>query len=232
MGYRIGICDDSKTDTEYISSLVAGWAKDRKWAVDIRTFLSGEAFLFQYQEEKDYDMLLLDVEMEHMDGVSLAKRIREENDRVQIIFITGYSDYIAEGYEVSALQYLLKPVSAEKLAVTLDRAVKKLQKNERVLLLDLSEETVRIPLCEIRYLEVYQNYVTIYAEREYRVKKPLKEFEKKLDEGFFRIGRSAIVNLAWIRRATKTQVFLADGSKLFLPRRMYDRLNRAIIDYT
>lgn len=62
---------------------------------------SAESFLFCYDEESDFDILLLDIEMDGMDGVSLAKKLRESNETVQIIFITGYSDYIAEGYEVA-----------------------------------------------------------------------------------------------------------------------------------
>ncbi len=81
---------------------------------ELLRFPSAEAFLFHYAEDKSCDILLLDVEMGAMNGVELAKRIREENDALQIVFITGYTDYIAEGYDVSALHYLVKPVSREK----------------------------------------------------------------------------------------------------------------------
>lgn len=76
----------------------------------------GESFLFRYEEKKDYDILLLDVEMKAISGMELARRIRRENDSVQIVFITGYPDYISEGYDVSALHYLMKPISAGKLS--------------------------------------------------------------------------------------------------------------------
>lgn len=65
-------------------------------------FESAQAFLFHYEEHKDYDVLLLDIEMPGMDGMSMARAIRRENEAVQIVFITGYSDYIAEGYDVAA----------------------------------------------------------------------------------------------------------------------------------
>ncbi len=90
---KIGICDDSKTDSDYISSLVKKWGKYKN--PNIVTFSSAEEFLFNYEEEKDYDILLLDIEMKGMDGVTLARKLRSENDAVQIVFITGYSDYIA-----------------------------------------------------------------------------------------------------------------------------------------
>lgn len=162
----------------------------------------------------------------------MARTIRSENETVQIIFITGYSDYIAEGYDVAALHYLLKPVNQEKLFSVLDRACEKIRQNERCLNLEIGGEMVRIPFYEIRYLDVYHNYVTIHAKGEYTVKRSLSEFEKELDQRFARVGRGMIVNLKCIRRVTKTEVHLSDGTVLPLPRGAYEPLNRAIIQYT
>ena len=130
MAIHIAICDDQRKDSEYISALVREWAEGQKIAVQLELFPSAEAFLFQYAERKDWDLLLLDIEMGNMDGVSMAKTVRRENEAVQIVFITGYSDYIAEGYEVAALHYLMKPVKPGKLFAVLDRALEKLRRNE------------------------------------------------------------------------------------------------------
>ncbi len=229
MPYKIAICDDNDADTKYLSILVENWACQHNAQVRIWTFPSAEAFLFQYTQQKDFDVLLLDIEMGKMDGVSMAKAVRKDNQSVQIVFITGYSDYIAEGYEVSALHYLLKPVQEEKLFQVLSRAAEKLRENERTLVLELPEEMVRIPFFEIRYLEVERNYVTIYGRQSYRIKKTLAEFEELLDKRFFRMGRSCIVNLSFIRKVTKTDVYLSDDTILPLPRGQYEKLNRAII---
>lgn len=229
MSLRIAICDDEAADIEYVSSLVEKWAQKQGTELHMESFLSAESFLFKYEEKKDYDILLLDIEMAEMDGVTMAKRIRQENESVQIIFITGYSDYIAEGYEVAALHYLMKPVREEKLFSVLDRAILKLQHNERMLNLDVGGEMVRIPFFEIRYLEVLKNYVTVHAKRDYTVKKTLGEFEKELDERFFKAGRSYLINLKQVRRVTKAEVYLADGTVIPLPRGQYEAINRAII---
>ena len=231
MGYKIAICDDMEEDVQYIASVVRNWGEKEKISVDLETFPSEESFLFRYAEQKDYDILLLDIEMRSMNGVELAKRIRKENDAVQIVFITGYTDYIAEGYDVSALHYLMKPLSVDKLYEVLNRAVMKIKKNERSLFLSLSGEMVRIPVYEIKYLEVQQNYVTIHAENNYTVKKTLGEFERELDERFYRMGRSFIVNLSCINRITKNNVFLSDGSVIPLPRGQYEPLNKAFIEH-
>ena len=230
MKINFAIVDDSIIDSGYVKELVIKWANDKKYQSNIDLFPSAEGFLFHYVENKEYDILLLDIEKKNMDGVSLAREIRKFNKSVQIVFITGYSDYVAEGYDVEALHYLMKPLKAEKLYDVLERAVNKMKQNEKHLVLNTFDETIRIPLHEIIYIDVDRNYVTIHSNKDYTIKKTLAEIEKELDERFFRIGRSAIINLKYICRVTKTDVYLNNGIILQLPRGIYEALNRAIIN--
>ena len=230
MTYKIAICDDSAADREHITALTRQWVERSGYLLELSQFVSAENFLFEYSGKSDYDILLLDIEMGEMDGVSLAKRLRRENETLQIVFITGYSDYISEGYEVAALHYLMKPAKEEKLLAVLDRAVERLHKAERVLTLELGGEMVRVPLRQIRYIDVRLNYATIHAKKDYTVKKPLGEIAAALDERFYRVGRSAIVNLTCVSRVTKTDIYLDDGAAVPLPRGAYEGVNRAIIN--
>lgn len=232
MAYRAAVCDDRPQDAAFVCGILEQWAAARDIPLQCSCFASADAFLFQYAEDKRFDLLLLDVEMPGTDGVTLARSVRQENEAVQIVFITGYSDYIAEGYDVAALHYLMKPVQPEKLCAVLDRAWEKHRRSERCLNLELSGELVRLPLYEVRYLDVHQNYVTVHAKQDYTVKRTLAEFEAELDEQFFRVGRGMILNLKQIRRVTKKEVLLADGTALPLPRGSYEPLNRAIIERT
>ena len=227
--YQFAVCDDRPEDSRLVARLASRWARQAGAEAEIESFPSAEAFLFRYEEKKDFDVLLLDIEMTGMDGVELARTVRRDNEAVQIVFITGYSDYIAEGYEVSALHYLMKPVNEEKFHQVLTRAVGRLARNESFLTLELPGETVRVPLPEIRYLDVQQNYVTVHAGRDYTLKRPLAEFEAALDRRFFRAGRSCIVNLTCIRRVTRTEAELTTGERIPLPRGQYEKLNQAII---
>lgn len=230
MKYKIAICDDSDTDRQYVLNMVDRWAASVGHVVHIDTFTSAENFLFRYAEESDYDILLLDIEMGAMDGVTMAKQLRKNNDTVQIVFITGYSDYISEGYEVAALHYLMKPVKGEKLCSVLDRAAEKLSKNEKVLNFEIGGEMVRVPIYQIRYADVFGNYVTIHALCDVTAKMTLGDLEKQLDERFYRVGRSTLINLTQISRVTKTEIKLSDGTAISLPRGAYDGINRAIIN--
>lgn len=232
MAYRVAICDDSAEDAAFVRKILDIWAADRQVSIRAEMYASAESFLFRYAEDKDYDILLLDIEMGVMDGVTMAKRVRKDNQAVQIVFITGYSDYIADGYDVAALHYLMKPVNKEKLLSVLDRALERRKQEERCLNLEAYGEMVRIPFYEIRYLDVHQNYVTIHGKREYSVKRSLNDLERELDERFCRVGRGQIVNLKFIRRVTKTEIHLSDDTVLPLPRGAYEPLNRAIIAHT
>lgn len=230
MRYKIAICDDCSADRQYVLNMVHAWAASAGHAVHADSFSSAESFLFHYAEESDYDILLLDIEMGAMDGVTMAKQLRRSNETIQIIFITGYSDYISEGYEVAALHYLMKPVREEKLFSVLERAAEKVSRNEKVLTFGIGGEMVRVPIYQIRYADVLGNYVTIHAQSDVTVKMTLGELEKQLDERFYRVGRSAIINLTQISRVTKAEIKLSDGTAISLPRGAYDGINRAIIN--
>ena len=230
MKYKLAVCDDSDADRQYISGLVSKWAERTGHMVDLREFSSAESLLFAYSGENDFDMLLLDIEMGGMDGVTVAKKIRSVNETIQIIFITGYSDYIAEGYDVAALHYLMKPVNGEKLFSVLNRAAEKLAKNEKVLNFELGGEMIRVPIYKIRYADVFGNYVTVHTPEKVTVRMTLGELEKELDSRFFRVSRSVIVNLTVISRVTKSEIKLNDGESIPIPRGAYESVNLAIID--
>ena len=232
MNYRTAIVDDNSTDAEYVQSILNAWAQKRQAGVQAQRFPSAESFLFHYAEDKDWDILLLDIEMGAMDGVSLAKRIRQDNEAVQIVFITGFADYISEGYEVSALHYLMKPVKQDKLFAVLDRAVAAIRKSQRVILLPLGGETLRLPVSHVQYVEAFSHAVAIVTETEtMQVKMPISEIEKLLGDGFIRSHRSYLVGLKHIARLSKTDVILDNGKTLPLSRNAAAAVHKAFISY-
>ncbi len=229
MGLHFAICDDEPAQTALLKQMVLRWAGENGRRVEADCFSSAEAFLFRYEEAPSYDFLLLDIEMGEMNGVELASGIRSRNREIQIIFITGYMEYLAAGYDVEALHYLLKPVTEEKLFSVLDRGCEKLKQREKALLLENGEEMIRLPLYEIRWAEVRRNYITIHAGEDITVKKTLSQLEAELDDSFFRAGRSYLVNLRYVRKITKTDLYLKDGTAVPLSRGLYEAANRAFI---
>lgn len=232
MAYRIAIVDDSSIDAAFVEDILNTWAQTRQVVVQPERFDSAEKFLFRYAEDKDWDVLFLDIEMGAMDGISLAKKIRQDNETVQIVFITGFAEYISEGYEVSALHYLMKPVKQEKLFAVMDRAVVAMHKAESAILLPVNGETLRLPIGAVQYVEAFAHTVSIVTSTEtIQVKMPISEMEKMLGEHFVRCHRSYLVGLKYISRISKTDVVLDTGKTLPLSRNAAPIVHKAFVSY-
>jgi len=232
MTLTISICDDEQVEIKYLTMLINKWAVANEHRVVIKTFESAEAFLFRYTEDKNTDILLLDIEMGKMNGVELAQHIRRDNESMQIVFITGFPDFMAQGYEVSALHYLMKSVREEKLFSVLDKACKSLSRAERVIILNINGEIIRISVSDILSVEAFAHAVTIETKGGlYHVKQSITEIEHQLGGGFIRCHRSYIVGLKHIKRITKAEVILDNNRALPLSRRSYDKVNQAFIQF-
>lgn len=231
MKYRIAICDDEQNQIEYITSIVTSWSAHEGHGCEIRTFASAEAFLFEYEEDKAYDILLLDVEMKNINGIELAKRIRKDNNRAEIIFITSHFEFVGEGYEVDALHYLIKPISAEKLTQVLTKAAEKLSVEPPSVVISCEGETVKLYESDILYVESFLHYIVIHTkDNEYKIKENISVFENKVSDVFYRIHRSYLVSLKYITRISRTSVNIGN-TELPLSRGKYDDINRAFIQH-
>ena len=232
MAYRVAIVDDSTTDAEFVKGILDNWADQRQASIRPEVFPSAECFLFRYAEDKDWDVLLLDIEMGAMDGVTLAKKIRQDNEAVQIVFITGFADYISDGYEVSALHYLMKRVKQDKLFAVLDRAVAAMRKTERVILLPMGGEMLRMPVGHVQYVEAFSHTIAIVTGTDaIQVKMSISEIEKMLGDGFIRCHRSYLAGLKHIARLSKTEIILDSGRVLPLSRGAAPLVHKVFISY-
>lgn len=230
MEFFIGICEDEKESLEWIKQAVLTWADKNSHRVKTAAYQSAEGFLFEYEENRVFDILLLDVEMAGMSGLDLAKHIRQRGCRAEIIFITSHFEFCGEGYEVDALHYLVKPVSIERLYTVLDRAAGKLTAEERSVIITCGKETFKLLEQDILYIEAFLHYITIYtAQQEYKIKENLSSFAERLSGIFYRAHRSYLVSLKHIVRISRTQLWLDNGAQLPLARGKYDDINQAFI---
>jgi DNA-binding LytR/AlgR family response regulator len=232
MKYTVAICDDDAAQTEYLSRLVWRWADDRNLAAPVSVYNSAEAFAFSWCQTKCFDILLLDIQMKGQNGLDLARQVRQTDKHLQIIFITAFPDYIAEGYDVDAVHYLTKPVKEPKVFETLDKAVARLTKVCRTVLLPVNGETIRLAVDDILMIESFLHDQKITAVHDvYSVRSTITELEKQLGPGFARCHRSYLVNLGHVKKITRTEVFLDNGNLVPLSRRLYDSINMAFIHY-
>lgn len=230
---NIAICDDEKIQVELLEKYVISWASKNNILVNIDTFYNAESFEFKWSMDKKYDILLLDIEMPGINGVELAKRIRIDDDILDIIFITAISDYIAEGYDVSALNYLIKPIKESKLYECLDKAMEKIPKDEKTIIINMDGENHRIIQGDILYIESVCHFLEIHTvNKQYTIRKNIGEMEKELDNNILmKCHRSYIVGLKHIRRIGKVDILLDNNQIIPVSRRLYSSINLAFIKY-
>ena len=231
---HIMICDDEPAELELLRDYVEEWAAGCGGA-DIRCFQSAARFLFDWEEKKDADLLLLDIEMPGMNGMELARHLRRQGDPVQILFVTGLAGYAPEGYDVDAVSYLIKPVKKEQLSACLDKAVRRLGRQEPVLLVECAGELCKVPVSQILYLESMKHDTLLYVageEKPLRSKNGLSVLEKELvslSTVFFKIHRSYLVHLEQIEKLTRRDVCMKGGAVLPIARGRWEELNQALL---
>lgn len=232
MNLKVAICDDSKADQEYIIQILNQWSQATNIHLGIHTFLSAEQFLFQYEEEKDFQILVLDIEMGKMNGIELAKKIRKVNKDIQILFATGYPDFITEGYEVDALHYLMKPINQEKLIKVMEKAIVNIHKEEKYILLQDNDEMLKLAISTIKFVEVFSHSCVIHTiEGTVETRTAISKLENELRTQFIRVHRSYLVNLEYIKKIAKTEIELEKGELVPLARRKYTEVNLAFINF-
>lgn len=155
--------------------------------------------LFAYEDDKAYDILLLDVEMGETSGLQLARRVREHGSRAEILFVTSHFEFAGEGYEVDALHYLVKPVEEGKLMEVLSKAAGRLLTEPPSIVITCEGETVKLYEQDIRYMESFGHYIVIHTgDGSYKIKENISAFAEKLSDAFFRTHRSYLVSLQHI----------------------------------
>lgn len=232
MEINIAICDDEHQQTEYIKMLTGKWADAVNNSVNIDMFDSAEKFKAAWNENKNYNILLLDIQMSGQNGMELAREIRQSDKKLSIIFITGFADYMPEGYDVAALHYLMKPVKEDKFFDVLDKAAERLNNSMQTLFVQTSDATMKVPLDDILYIEAFAHYISIQTKAAaIEIRANISDIEKSIGKAFVRCHRSYIAGLEHISRITKTAIVLDNGKIVPLSRRLYTEINLAFIEY-
>ena len=124
-------CDDARESRFQLRVLLERALEGRSAPARLLEFSSGDALLgWMDRHAGELDLVFLDIELEGTNGMDTARALREADQSLQLVFVTGYSDYVFDGYEVGALGYLLKPAGAEELEKVLTRALTALQRQE------------------------------------------------------------------------------------------------------
>ena len=238
MGMHIIVCEDDSMYLKSIIEKIKNWSEISHHAdAQILMFSSSEDLLEQWNQGIKADIMFLDIQFgSEMDGMELAKQIRETDSYVPIVFITNSEAYIREGYKVQALRYLSKPVSYNDLAPCLDIAYKQytLSHNKFFICAEAGQR-IAIRHAEIYYFEAQSPYSLIHRQDEKEATKLRYRFADVLSmlprELFVPCHRSYIVNIIHIRGLKRTELLLSDGSVLPVSKPYVEVLSQAFDSY-
>lgn len=228
----IDIVDDNASDAERLKGLIERYAKESGAQMAIRTFKNGMSFLEHYTA--DTDVVFLDVEMPIMNGIDVAKKLRETDTGVCIVFVTNHAQFALKGYLVNALDYVIKPISYYGVVDRLKRAAIMLRKRtDKYILINLSvNEAVRVSVNDVSFVEKVSNYLIYHtAKGDYRSRGALKNVEKLLEgKCFSRCISGCLVNLGHVEKITQTSVFVG-GKELPLARQRKKEFMTELAEY-
>ena len=231
---RICCVEDEIAQGELLKKRILTWGEANNVQINIDLYKSANEYLFN-AGKYSYDLIFLDIRMDDINGMELAKRIREEDKGVLLVFVTSEREFVFEGYEVNAYRYILKPISDEKLADVLDYARKNAVRDEVSIVLKIDNEIVRIMRSDIIYVEVKGHYVDIHASDEIiTCKMSFEDVLAKINgnsELFIKTHRSYAVNIDKILKIGRTELTLTGKEIIPVSKSMYESVNRAFIKY-
>jgi len=255
---RIAIVEDETSHAQFLEQHIVSWGRDRNVGdISIRRFDNAAAFLFDWAEER-YDMIFLDIQMPGIDGMETARRIRETDRGVKLVFTTGITDYLQEGYEVEAIRYLLKPIIREKVWECLDRLLQEPAPTVQ-LLFQTREGVVKVPEQDIEYFEARGHYTVCHLtvgrkhsgqsaasepgwdtvlqglnmeDQEIQLRESFNALCDRLSQRpFIRCHRSYLCYIRRIHRVERTEIILEGGGRIPVSRRLYEPVVKAFIAY-
>ncbi len=227
---KFAICDDEPHMLRELTAHLMDHLRDNQTETySIDHFSSGRALL---ESGGGFDLIFLDIQMKHPNGMETARILRERGDRSLLIFVTVLKECVFDAFEVEAYDYLLKPIDREHFRRTLDRACKRLmQRGANDLVIQRGTACEVVPLADIVYCEVLGRKLYIHKADGTVVDyyNRLEDLERQVDARFFKCHRSYLVNLDYVRGRQAGQVLLAQGEVIPASRLRERELTQALL---
>ena len=229
---RAAVVDDSVEDAGLIGRYLDKFASEHEIEIEKAVFYASFDFLEEYQGE--YDVIFLDIEMPGSNGLDVAREIRLSDEAVGIIFITSMAQYAINGYEVNAIDFMVKPVSYYNFSMKLEKAMRFVQSRSTFDLIVNSKDGIRrFSVTDILYIEKDRDDLVFHTKKEmFRERGSIKTIKEKL-EGlpFEECTSGCLINLAYVRRVGKDIVILKGDIELPLSRRQKKKFSQEYISY-
>lgn len=219
---KILICDDEKNQCDTLQKMIL----EHSSAHEITVFNSAEELFFECVNGYPFDCIFLDIQMKAMNGIDCARKIRESDSKINIIFLSAISDYVFEGYEVNAIRYLLKPLEKQKCFELLNLIETKISHKHYIFI-----NQRKIDCDDIQYIESYGHYCCIHANDEIEVKTSLSSLSQQCPDYFIQTHRSYLVNLKFVEAVRKDCCILDDHLEIPISRSSLQKVNQAFMTF-
>ena len=209
---EIAIAEDKKDAVDILKAHILRLKEEKEIDCKYTVFENGLFFIENYKPI--YDVVFMDIEMPLMNGMEAAARLRQVDPYVPLVFITDLKQYALKGYEVEAMDFLVKPVGYTAFATMMERVSRRSMKKQEQLTLSTAEGTFNVNVNDIRYIEASNHYVIYHTVNgEVRFFGSLGEEEKRLPQDrFVRCNSGYLVNLAQVKKIADGEVYVADES--------------------
>lgn len=230
--YRVAVCEDEKNLREDLCAQCAALLSGLQIEHTVTPYSSAEELEAAFSAGAEFSLLCLDILMDGKTGMKLAQELRERDDRTSILFITGSTEFLKDGYSVRPIQYLLKPVSREDL----EQAIKtdlRLYHQPRTVTFRVAGRTFVLPAEDILCAESRDHGSVLHTTHgEQFILCPLSQMQEYLPKDrFCRCHNSFIVNLFHIRRVSSRTIYLTDGRDLSIGRRYMEQFQDQFVRY-
>jgi len=215
MMYNIAICDDEQDFVTELEEMIQKYVGET--GIEIRTTKFKNGLKLIECNKIELDLIFLDIQMDTINGLETAKRLREKDEKVSIIFLTSLAKYALAGYEYRAWNYIIKPITYVRLKNELDKWLKNYKRDDKkYILVHNGDGQQRVDLNTLQYLETYNRNVLLHTDKgEIISYKKMKELEAELEEDhFLRCHSSYLVNLFFVKRVGKLELELTNGERL------------------
>lgn len=224
---RIAICDDDMAVTGVMDGMLQKIEKEEKIEMEVDVFFGGAGLWEQIQQIGAYDLIYLDIEMKDMDGITVARKIREKDPYTILIFVSAYDSYFRQLFEVEPFRFLDKPLDEKIFREYFLLAYKRISSQNERFAFRFEKRIYQLPLREIVYFESNLRLIYIHGkDREYRFYGKLNQVQEqmeKMSRYFIRIQRSYLVNYYHILSMNGKEVELITGEKLPVSKEYKDR---------
>jgi DNA-binding LytR/AlgR family response regulator len=215
---QIAVCDDDKSICSQLENMIETYLLTNNIRGHIDVFYSAESLQSFMKQEKSYDILFLDIEMEGMNGVELGHFLRDEmeNNQTEIIYISWESSYAMDLFKIRPMDFIIKPLTQDNIYTVLERTFKLLNRNDDYFTYSLKGDIGRVKINDIVYFSSNGRKICVHTINEnIEFYGKLDEVMTKVDMNFFwRIHKSCLINYFQSKKFEYTQVMMNDGSKL------------------